>query len=147
MQVLGFGGKQAREQPLTDGPEGIAMPERHLIVREGFLGGFGPPPIAGLNYDCATVLVPIESGMSGGPVVIYRPTPDGRMKSVVVAISNLDREVHPEPASHPEIEGEMYATAVYALYTHEVPLPDGTWITFRDAIKRGIIETCGPQPD
>lgn len=138
--VAGFNRIRNNVQVAINSP-GLATPDRHLILREGFLGGFGR--YAAVDYKVAHILIPIAGGMSGGPVIIYRPMSPFRIQPVTVAIVNSELSLSADAEVPETTEGSGYATPIVALFTHEVCLPDNTWIPFKEAVMRGMLTTFG----
>lgn len=141
LHVAGFNALRVNESVPVNAP-GLVTPERHLILREGFTGGYGRH--AGVEYDVVQILIPIDGGMSGGPVIIYRPEPF-QAQPVVVAIINGELGSSLNPQSNQSANPIGFATPVAALFTHEVFLPSNEWIPFREAVERKIIATSGPE--
>jgi hypothetical protein len=124
---------------------GAAVPARRLIVREGFYGEFGART-ARLNYPLLRHLIPLEPTMVGGPVIAQREIEPGRALRTLIGINNQDvPQVHENAAAREDLAGEGFATHVLALYAQEVPLPSGVWISFLEAIKRGVVQSFGPE--
>jgi hypothetical protein len=157
--VAGFGESPTQAVVEPDGRE-MKFPLRNLIVREGFLGPL-TEGTAQLRYPAFRLLVPTDGGMSGGPVIIQRrvnttatPPMDstGRpanatlRRLTVMALNSTDMSPMGEKASsRPDIEGESYATPIVALYTHDVALPSGEWISLFEAVQRKFVSTVGPE--
>lgn len=140
--VAGFGAREA-DGSVTSAEDGAqaAAPPRDLILREGFYADYGRT-IGRLQYPLFGHLIPLDSGMSGGPVMVVRPDPAGGGQWCVVAINNLSME---EPVRQ-DVEGESFATHMIAFYSHEVLLlPTNEWISFGEAVKRDIVFSFGPE--
>jgi hypothetical protein len=143
LHIAGFNHIRLNERPLAVGPP-LLLPERRLIMREGYLDSFGPGSGL-LAYPVAKFLIPVDPKMSGGAVIIYRPAAY-HSAGVLVAIINGETTLRENAAQHPECDGAGYGSPVITLYTHEVPMPDGSWIWFKEAVRRGIIATSGADP-
>ena len=139
--VAGFNLIRNNVQVAINSP-GLTIPERHLILREGFLGAFRRCAL-NVDYDVANILIPIDGGMSGGPVIIYRPMSPFRIQPVIVAIVNSGLELSADSEVPETTEDSGIATPIVALFTHEVCLPDNTWIPFKEAVMRGMLTTFG----
>jgi hypothetical protein len=145
--VAGFGRTPDQELTFRTGLLG-PVPRRHITIREGFLGD--PRDGTGhLRYRVLNVRIPTDGGMSGGPVISRRSLilglPDGPKVETVVGIVNSDVSALGEDASKfPDMEGETYATDVYALLQHEVLMPyknpddPKIWVPFEQAMGREI---------
>jgi hypothetical protein len=125
--------------------EQIVAPARRLVVRESFLDGFGrhPNDAPQLEYDVVKILVRLENGMSGGPVVdrlqsnFWGLPPFGETRALIAINSR----------SGPGLGGERsFATPAIALFAQNVALPSGRWIRFSEAVARGYVATVGGEP-
>jgi hypothetical protein len=141
--VAGFTAAGAAQGADARGP--AAFPERRLLVREGFFADFGST--SRLHpYPLFRHLVPLEPGMIGGPVIVHREQQPGQSLRTLVAINNLDVPmITGVAAQHPEKEGEGLATHVLSLYAHSVALPNGSWVPFIEAVRRGVVASFGPE--
>ena len=141
--VAGFAGAPAvRPGAGHDGP---AVPERRLLVREGFYADFGATT-GRLHYPLFRHLIPLEPTMMGGPVILQREVEPGRALRTLAAINSQDvPQVNEDPGGRPEREGEGFATHALALYGHEVLLPSGSGIAFLEAIRRGLVRSVGQE--
>lgn len=137
--VAGFNGRGGPSSVLKSSP-GISAPKRRLVCREGFLGGFGA--FAGRSYEVAHLLVPIDGGMSGGPVIIFRPS---GLRAVPVLVAVTSGEIETDSTRSKHVEGSGSATPAIALFANPLHLPDETVIDFKTAVSRGYIRTFGPE--
>ena len=138
VMTAGFTGA-ADGEPWVTSANGLRRHRRDLIVREGFLEKYGEGDSWLLKYQVGTIGIPLASGMSGGPTIIYRPEAVGP-EPVLVAINSASPDVRP-----PDLP-KGFVTPAICLWRQEVALPDGTWIPFAEAVGRGIIATSGPHP-
>jgi len=141
LYVAGFNGTRQNERIPVNSTT-LLTPERRLILREGFLGGFGS--YAAQTFDTVKILIPIDGGMSGGPVIIYRPSPF-EVKRVAVAVVGGELQCSESRALDESIEGSGWATPIVALFGHEVFLPTNEWIPFKEAVDRKLISTFGSE--
>jgi hypothetical protein len=149
--VAGFGEGELEGVIKQEGKdEGIPSPSRRLIVREGFFRDFGRRT-GQLQYALYRHGIPVSSGMSGGPVIHIRYHSDGSCDWCFAALNNISMRVEELRESE---EVESFATSPLALWSHEVPLlPEGPltpetvvpWISFAEAMARGMIHTHGPE--
>ncbi len=122
-----------------------AVPPRRLMVREGFYGDFGVTS-ARHPYPLLRHLVPLEPTMIGGPVIAQREHEPGRALRTLIGINAEDiPQVMGSAAASPHKEGEGLATHALALYAHTVLLPAGLWISFTEAVRRGVVSSYGPE--
>jgi hypothetical protein len=131
-----------------DSEQNIA-PARKLVVRESFLDGFGmhPDDAPQFDYDVVKILVRLENGMSGGPLVDrfqsnFWGLPPFYETRALIAINS---------GSGPGLGSggfvwRSFATPVIALYAQNVALPSGEWISFSEAVARGYVATVGGEP-
>jgi len=145
-EALLVAGFSAGADPSTgNGGAAAPIPARRLLVREGFFADFGAT--SRLHpYPLFRHLVPLEPGMIGGPVIVHREQQPGQSLRTLVAINNLDVPmITGAAAQHPEKEGEGLATHVLSLYAHSVASPDGSWMPFIEAVRRGVVVSYGPE--
>ncbi len=127
------------------GGPGTELPPRRLVVREGFYGDFGVTS-ARHPYPLLRHLVPLEPTMIGGPVIAQREHEPGRALRTLIGINGEDiPQSMGDAAVSPEREGEGLATHALALYAHTVLLPAGLWISFTEAVRRGVVASYGPE--
>lgn len=139
--TAGFTTPDKNEERATTS-DGLSIPHRKLILREGYLGEFGRGSSSLLQYDVAKIRIPLEPGMSGGPLIVHRPEPVSKAEPVFVGINNGENELAGEVSG----EAKSFVTGAIALWRHDVALPDQTWIPFKEAVRRGIIATSGAWP-
>jgi hypothetical protein len=130
-----------------DGRPDVMAPNPSLTIREGILDGFRESGML-VKYPCFTHRIPIDGGMSGGPMMAQRRVPSilagvEKAERTIIGISNsADPELR---VLHPDRDRESIATGVLALFTHDVALPSGQWIHFKEAVNRGYIVTSGAE--
>ena len=114
----------------------IIVPARMPILREGFYSDYG---IHGLRCPHPTIKyrIGIEPGMSGGPL-IRRTVVNGEQFWSVVG-TNI--------ASSTESGSDTawLANHMIAYYTHDVALPNGSWIPFLEAVSRNVVKGINPR--